>query len=433
MASTEAAGPPYPPETQALGEIPSVIPDVPINAVFLALFFIGGVIHMTILQINERKYHKKFPLNGATFGFCVTRVCATSLRIAWAYDPQSVRLGLAATIFFYAGVVILFIANLFFTQRIVRAQHPNIGWSKPFSIALPIFIAVIVATILCLIAAIIAQFYSIDATTRRASRIIQLYGATWYTFCAVVPVPVVLISTIARRSTRKTKTMDKFGSGSMRAKVAISLISGVLLTLGAGYRAGTSWMPPTPILTDTTPPQPYPQPWYFGKPAYYCFDFVIEAFIVYFWIFVRIDQRFIVPNGAKGPYSYANGFIFAGETGNEKRNVLGASESQRHLTGSQSTINLQSGRASWRESRKSLASQRRVSWGGISRESVHATLGEDGIEITPYVAFGPSDGHGHTDYPLIDGVEQEMGWDEKTGKWALRPVYQPVMRYDDED
>lgn len=225
--------------------------------------------------------------------------------------------------------------------------------------------------------------------------------------------------------------MDKFGDGSMRAKVAICLVSGILLSIGAGFRAGTSWMPPTPILTSTNPPVPSPEPWYFGKAAYYCFDFVIEAFIVWLWVIVRIDKRFIVPNGANRPYSYANGFIFAGETGNEKK-MLGAGESQRHLTGSRSTVNLQSTRSSWRESRRSLASQSRVSWGGISREDIHATLGEDGIEITPYVAFGedalPED-------PMLFGEQpqQEMGWDPKSGRWALRPAYHAITRNDDQE
>ena len=59
----------------------------------------------------------------------------------------------------------------------------------------------------------------------------------------------------------------------------------------------------------------------------------------------------------------------------------------------------------------------RISWGGISREDVSATVGEDGVEAMPY--FHPELEMGS---PRIGGAEQEMGWDPKSGKWALRPV-----------
>lgn len=60
-------GPPYRPTSQALGQVPSKIPDIPINAVFLILFLIGGACHMFILKKNGRN-GKKFGLNGAVFG-----------------------------------------------------------------------------------------------------------------------------------------------------------------------------------------------------------------------------------------------------------------------------------------------------------------------------------------------------------------------------
>lgn len=386
---------------------------------------------MAILQINEKKHKKKFPLNGATFGkqtspfigtegtdqrtgFCVTRVLATTTRLAWATKPQSIPLGLVSTIFFYAGVVLLFIANLFFAQRIVRAQHPHIGWSRPFKVAVPAFIAVTIATIICLIVAIVTQFETLNDSIRHSCRDILLYGATFYALMAFLPLPVVIISTLARQfhSVRRRTPLDKFGEGSMRAKVAICLISGFLLALGALFRATTTYLPQTPILTPDG--QPVSAPWYLSKGAFYGFNFAIEAFIVWFWVIVRIDKRFIVPNGADGPYSYAGGFVFAGETGNEKRNI-GKGESQNDLIPEERSL----GRNSWNASRRSLASGSRVSWGGISRDDIHAGIGEDGIEITPYVSMSRESLHTGS---FVDGVDQEMGWDPKNGKWALRPI-----------
>lgn len=63
-----AQGPPYPPQHQGLGEVPTVLPDVPINAVFLALFVFAAVSHMTLFQINMHKRGKKFVFNAAIFG-----------------------------------------------------------------------------------------------------------------------------------------------------------------------------------------------------------------------------------------------------------------------------------------------------------------------------------------------------------------------------
>lgn len=354
----------------------------------------------------------------------MTRVMATSLRMAWANHPQNIRVAMAAMIFVYAGVILLFIANLFFTQRIVRAQHPHIGWSKPFSVALPALMVVIIGTILCLIAAVILEFYSRKESVSRAVRDIQIYGSTLYAVVAFIPIPIVGISTLARQhpKIKCTQTIDKFGEGSMRAKIAIVLFSAALLTTGAAYRSGTTWLDPIPNMMNG---QPVEGPWYFSRGSFYAFNFSIELFMVIFWLAVRIDRRFIIPNGAKGPYSYASGFIFAGEAGNEKPQ-LGNRDSTRHLTGSQTTgfNSTRGSRVSWATGpgsrRSSMGAASRVSWGGISREDVSTAVGEDGIEVVPYL---PDE---EEDYEAgnvgVDGVDKEMGWDPKSGKWALRPV-----------
>lgn len=359
-------------------------------------------------------------------GFCVTRVLATTLRIAWANYPRNIRVAMAAMIFVYAGVILLFIANLFFAQRIVRAQHPHFGWSKPFSIGLPILLFIIIGTILCLIAAVILEFYSLSDSIHTAVRDIQIYGSTLYSVVAFLPIPIVGISTLARQhpKIKHTQTIDKFGEGSMTAKIVICLFSAVLLTLGAAYRAGTTWLPPVENMVQGRPVE---GPWYFSRGSFYAFNFSIEIFMVWFWLAVRIDKRFIIPNGAKGPYSYGSGFVFAGERGNEKPQ-LGVRDSTRHLTGSQTTgfNSARGSRVSWATGpgsrRSSLGAASRASWGGISRENVAAGFGEDGAEV-PYLSDEEAGGHGG-DF-TIDGVDQEMGWDPKSGKWALRPVSGP--------
>ncbi|KAF2162518.1 hypothetical protein M409DRAFT_69096 [Zasmidium cellare ATCC 36951] len=326
-----AQGPPYPPQHQGLGGRPTILPDVPISAVFLALFTLGAVGHMGLFQINMRKRHKKFAFNAATFGFCLTRIVATSLRIAWAYHPTNISLAMAAQIFVYAGVPILFITNLFFIERIVRAQHPRFGWSKPFSIWLPIFVGIQIITIFALITAVVVQFYKPDELSQRWTRGVQLYGATLFGLAAILPIPMALVSWVAKTHPElKEVPTDNFGEkGSILTKTLLLLVTAVPLSLGAWYRATTSYLDPLPSAN--------PTPWYFSKAAFYTFNFTIEILVVLFWLGIRIDRFFIVPDGCKGPYSYGNGTVFAGEYGNEKpaltydsrRNLNSDSQSRR--------------------------------------------------------------------------------------------------------
>lgn len=45
-------GPPFPPTHQALGEVPTIGVDVPVNAVFLCLFIAVGAAHALLLRRN---------------------------------------------------------------------------------------------------------------------------------------------------------------------------------------------------------------------------------------------------------------------------------------------------------------------------------------------------------------------------------------------
>ncbi|KAK3073151.1 hypothetical protein LTR53_005533 [Teratosphaeriaceae sp. CCFEE 6253] len=395
-----------------------MLPDVPICAVFLFLFICAGAGHMFLLKYNARK-GRKFIICGMLFGFCFTRIFANTCRIAWSFYPRNVRIGIAAQVAVYAGIILLFLANLFFTQRIIRAQHPHFGWTKPFSVALPIIFGLVVATILALIVGVIYSFFTLNEFTLNAVHDIQLYGETLYAVVAFLPIPMVAASALARRhpNIRDHERVDKFGSGSMRTKVVLVLASAVLLSLGACWRCATLYLP----IRYTSDPHP----WYFSKPCFYLFNFTIEWAVVAFWGLMRIDKRFYIPNGAKGPFSYGGGFTFAGEPGNEKI-ALGNRDSMRHLVGSQASgFN---SRVSWGGSRNSIGRDSRVSWGGISREDVSAGLAEDGITIAPYAPYAAGSNYssetlGGTAADVgVGGMEAEMGWDPKSGRWALRPI-----------
>ncbi|KAI9839731.1 MAG: hypothetical protein M1838_004270 [Thelocarpon superellum] len=284
-------GPPYAPTTAALGGTPTVALDVPITAVFLALYLLGAATHMTIFQLNKRKGHK-FIISGMMFGFCMARTVTCILRIAWATRPTKVPLAIAASVFVSAGVLLLFIVNLVFAQRLLRASHPNLGWHRLTQHVGTLYIGSIVVSLIMLITCTVQSFYTLNLNTHRIDRDVQLYGATYFSVVAFLPIPITLISLLVPRRA----PLDKFGVGRHRTKVAILLLAAVLLTLGASFRAGTTYLTPRPSSDPA---------WYQSKTCFYLFDFTIEILVIYLYAILRVDMRFWVPNGAHGPGAYS--------------------------------------------------------------------------------------------------------------------------------
>ena len=76
-------------------------------------------------------------------------------------------LGIASGVFNRAGVLILFIVNLFFTQRLIRHRHPKIGWTIPVSV-LPVgAIGLSVISIGMVITVLVQSFYTLNPNTQR--------------------------------------------------------------------------------------------------------------------------------------------------------------------------------------------------------------------------------------------------------------------------
>ncbi|KAI9798007.1 MAG: hypothetical protein M1835_005010 [Candelina submexicana] len=282
---------PFAPTTASLGLTPTAKVDIPITAVFLLLFLLGAVAHMTIFQLNKKKGHK-FIMSGLMFGFCMSRLATCSLRIAWSTHPQHIPLAIAASVFVSAGVVLLFIINIIFTQRILRATHPHFGWHRALSLAFKIYYATIVLTLFMLITCTVQSFYTQNHNTRRIDRDVQLYGGTYFAVTAFFPIPALILGYAFPRTTR----VEKFGQGRFRSKIIVLLTGATLLTLGASFRAGTAIK---------TPRQRNNPAWYHSKACFYIFDFTIEILVIYLYAAVRVDRRFHIPNGSHGPGDYS--------------------------------------------------------------------------------------------------------------------------------
>lgn len=295
-------GGPYDSVIASLGGLPTKTVDIPICAIFLVLFLGFGISHMVIFRRNLARGHKFIP-SGATFGFCMSRVVANIMRIVWACYPQNVRVAIAAQIFVAAGVLLLFVLNLLFAQRMMRAAFPAFAWSRPLSVVFKVLYVLVVISIIMVITVVVQSSYTLNANTHRIDRDIQLYGVTYFAIISFLPLPIVSLVVLLADE----KKAAPFGSGSWRTKGLIVFVAGTLLCLGASYRAGTSWMAPHPI---------YDPPAYMHKACFYIFNFGIDLSVVILFLFGRVDQRFHVPNGSSRVRHYR------GEEGTEKNDSV---------------------------------------------------------------------------------------------------------------
>lgn len=288
-------GGPYAPKIAALGGRPTKDLDIPICAVFLVLFAAGAAGHMTIFQRNRRRGHKFIP-SAVTFGFCMSRIIANVIRIVWACYPTNISLAIAAQVFVAAGVLLLFILNLIYAQRMLRAAFPAFGWSRPLSWAFKALYLVVIISIIMVITVVIQSMYTLNDNTHRIDRDIQLYGVTYFAIVSFLPIPIVLAILILTRF----RSVEHPGTGSWHTRAFIILLAGCLLCLGASFRAGTTWLTPRP-LTDPA--------WYQSKACFYIFNFAIDWTVVMIFLVSRKDKRMWVPNGSSKVRHYRIGDI----------------------------------------------------------------------------------------------------------------------------
>ncbi|RSL51075.1 hypothetical protein CEP54_011601 [Fusarium duplospermum] len=218
---------------------------------------------------------------------------ANALRIAWAVHNNNARLVIAASIFANAGMLLLFVVNLLLLQRVVRAFHPQLGWSKAFGWFFRLLYSGIAASLIMVIVSVVYSYYTLDPHVQSQLRCIRLVTAVYLAVLAFLPIPGVIVALLLPRSS----PIDHFGQGTMRTKVILLLFTLVLLSLGASFRAGGAFI---------QRPTEYPG-WFNSKAAYYCFNYIIELVVVFTYALSRFDRRFHIPNGSKGPGDYSNG------------------------------------------------------------------------------------------------------------------------------
>lgn len=292
-AFKQEMGPPYASRTAVIGGTPTVKVDVPICAVFLFLFMIGAAGHMTIFQLNKRKGHKFF-MSALIFGFCMARIVAQIMRIVWACYPDDVSVSIAAQIFVSLGILILFLINLIFAQRIIRAAHPHVGWHRAIHYSFLVMYTLILLMLIMVVTATVQSFYTANIHTKTIDGNLQRTASTYFMFISFLPIPIIILALVIPRRTR----LEKFGNGRWRSKIWMLLASSVLLCLGASFRTGTAFKNPRPKDDPA---------WYHAKWCFFFFNFTLEIVVVYLYLIMRVDQRFHIPDKSHGPGDYLRG------------------------------------------------------------------------------------------------------------------------------
>ena len=271
------AGPPYPPVGALLGGIPASKLNTPISGVLIALFLIAAITHITIFERNRILRKRRFLPSIMCFWVCMLRTVALSLRIAWSRQQTNITLAIVVNVFTAAGVVILFVANLVLTHKIVRAtlgtRWP--GLVRPARVLLKVLIASVIGMLIALIAATVRSFFTLDTGIRQQCRDVQLVGTTWLALMAFLPIPILLVTLLLSRK----RPVKDFGHGSM-FKILLVLFTATILALGAGFRTGVAFD------ARMTPD------WFHSTACYYCFNYVIEIVVLYLYAITRFDRRF---------------------------------------------------------------------------------------------------------------------------------------------
>ncbi|KAK2034402.1 hypothetical protein LX32DRAFT_724377 [Colletotrichum zoysiae] len=276
-------GPPYTPQVAAPGLIPTIPVDVPVCIILIIFFVAAAGLNLAILLRNLGRNHK-FLFSSVLVGFCVTRIIALSLRIAWATQPWNVRIDIAGTVFASAGVVLLYIITLIFAHRLLCGLHPNIGWIPAVVYFFYFCYFLLIVSLICALSAFIANFYTLDPEQLHNCHLVQLFASTVFAIFALLPILIVLFAAFYPG----LRCPEPFGYGSLTAKIVIVLAVATLLSIGAIYTCAANY---------AVRPVWFPG-WWDYKVCYYIFLFALELVVVFLYSLSRFDLRFHIPDGA---------------------------------------------------------------------------------------------------------------------------------------
>ncbi|CAI5759763.1 unnamed protein product [Candida verbasci] len=105
--------------------------DIAPSALFIALFAIVMLLHLTIFIINYSRGHYFWLSLGWVF-YAACRMIGFALRIVWSYDLTQTAIGITSEVFLIVPTVLIVSFNLILAQRIFTWRHPVGGSCRIF-------------------------------------------------------------------------------------------------------------------------------------------------------------------------------------------------------------------------------------------------------------------------------------------------------------
>lgn len=229
------------------------------------------------------------------FGFAMARKGTMVLRIAWATRPNNGSVALAANIFAFLGVVVIYIVVLLLSLRVFRARQPRLGWKPWLSKGIKITYAILLVLVLVVVPFTIVNGFSKDPQLQKACTWIIRVGVLYFfLFNLIAPILYLLAIFLPRP---KDIEPENFGTGCMQSKLVVLAIVIFFTVFISAFRLGVTW---APIRSLSQPA------WYDTRAAFYTIELGFELIITFTLISVRFDRRFWIPNGSKRPEDYSS-------------------------------------------------------------------------------------------------------------------------------
>ncbi|KAK1596518.1 uncharacterized protein LY79DRAFT_587809 [Colletotrichum navitas] len=283
------SGPPDPADGAFPGGVPNKKLDLPLTIVFMILFMLGGYVHLSIYRANAKRGHK-FLLSDIMAEFCMLRTVTCIFRITWSIVTTR-GVVLLALVTVNGGDALLFAVNIFFAQRLVRSIHPKVGWCMAFGQFTFVLLISVPAIILFNIASSITSFFSVGNADRlELTEDLLKFGSSWSLWLAIFPVLVVSGCLCV-----PGPAPEKFGTGSLRVKVALLYAGAFLLITGQSVR----WY----ALFNKEPPGT--KSIIYSKAVFYTTGFMFDILVIALYAMLRVDERFYIPDGSSGPGDYS--------------------------------------------------------------------------------------------------------------------------------
>ncbi|KAK9491632.1 hypothetical protein V1508DRAFT_421474 [Lipomyces doorenjongii] len=319
------------PRPAVFGDYPLRKDDIAGSVVCIVCFFVLAVTNMTIFRRNLARGHKFVP-SGAMFGLCMARIVTFSMRLAYTTHPSNVNISIAASIFIAAGVVILFVLNVVFSQRVFTAQHPSLAYvgSLFFNIMKMYYISIIAFLIVLIVST--GVFYHTNSTVMKGISQFRKVAMVYFTLAAFMPILIVTAAYAIPRSERDktwpvhyahwvgkysgvyspdprnmpsaTDFYSEIRDGDNRTPVhvippsdrgarevslALIIVPSVILTFATAVRAASSFVTAEEIF----------KPWFDYRVTMYLCIALTEISVEITWIIGRVDLRFYIPDNDK--------------------------------------------------------------------------------------------------------------------------------------